>query len=240
MAAIYRLSERDPRVWRLLSSVRLDSATAEQNSLQRAYLTAQLSGDRRAALKLIEAALRDGMKVPELHLTLVEPAQQEIGRLWQENRISVAQEHLATSISQLVVTMLYQHLPRGEANGRVALVACVEGEHHDMGGRMGADFLEMAGFSVRLLGSNVAIQKVVQALAETNADVLGLSATTSFCLPALVRTVEAVRQARPSLPILLGGQVTGFHPELAASLRLQGTGTNAQELAAECRKLFRC
>jgi methanogenic corrinoid protein MtbC1 len=135
--------------------------------------------------------------------------------------------------------MLYQHLPRGEANGRVALVACVQGEHHDIGGRMGPDFLEMAGFSVRFLGSNVPIQTVVQASTEMNADVLGLSATTSFCLSRLVRTVEAVRQARPSLPILLGGQVIGFHPEVA-SLGLQGTGTNAQELAAECRKLLQC
>ncbi len=205
-----------------------------------AYLEAQLAGDRRAALQLVESALRDGMKVPDLHLRVVQPAQRAIGKLWQENRISVAQEHLATSISQVIVARLYQHLPRATANGRLALVACVEGEHHDMGGRMGADFLEMAGFSVCYLGANVAVSSVVEEVSTTKPDVLGLSATMSFSLPALVQTVQAVREVKPSLPILVGGQLSEFHPELPGSLALQAIGADAQRLASECRELLQC
>lgn len=218
----------------------MDLQIVEQHPLTHAYLEAQLSGDRRAALALVQSALREGMNVPELHLQVVQPAQREIGRLWQENRISVAQEHLATSISQVVVSMLYQHLPREAANGRSALVACVEGEHHDMGGRMGADFLEMAGFGVRYLGANVSASSVVQEVAAMKPDVLGLSATMSFCLPGLIRTVNAVREAAPGLPILLGGQLTDFHPELPSTLKLQAIGGDAQRLATKCRELLQC
>lgn len=124
--------------------------------LTRRYLAAQLAGDAREALRLaLEQGNKRGTSVAALQLKMIAPAQREIGRLWQENCISVAQEHLATSISQLVMTHLYTHLPRGTANGRLALVARAEGETYEVGARLGADFMEMAGgeLAVRASGS---------------------------------------------------------------------------------------
>lgn len=67
--------------------------------LNRRFVAAQLRGDRREALRVvIDEGLAGGATVPELHLRVVQPAQYEIGRLWQENKISVAEEHLATAI----------------------------------------------------------------------------------------------------------------------------------------------
>src|SRR5690242_10012120 len=102
---------------------------ADLTELSDRYLAAQLVGDRREALRLIiEEGLEQGVSVPRLQIEVIQAAQYEIGRLWQENAISVAQEHLATGISQLALAHLYEHLPRGESIGRRAVVACVEGE----------------------------------------------------------------------------------------------------------------
>ncbi len=212
------------------------------HALLRPYLAAQLAGDHRAALDLaIEQGVRAGVGVPELHLRVVQPAQHEIGRLWQNNRISVAQEHLATSISQLVVSHLYQHMQREPPNGKNAIVACVEGESHDVGARMGADFLEMAGFQVRYLGANVATDALARAVDEGDVDVVGLSASIASHAPALEAAVRALRRRKgEGLPILVGGHLVSCAPRLCESLGVTGFGTDADALVRRCRERLRC
>jgi methanogenic corrinoid protein MtbC1 len=206
------------------------------------YVEAQLAGDHRGAIELVlERGLRSGVPVPALQLEVVQPAQREIGRLWQENRISVAQEHLATSISQLVVSHLYQHLPRERPNGKVALVACVEGELHDVGARMGADFLEMAGFTVRFLGANVPLATLERALGEGDVDVLGLSASMTFHVPALEAAVRSARRRKgDAFPIMVGGNLVTWAPGLGDELGVEAFGANADELVARCRRRLGC
>jgi methanogenic corrinoid protein MtbC1 len=211
-----------------------------QPSLTSRYLETQLAGDSKAALRLVEIdALGAGMTVPEVQLDIVQPAQREIGRLWEENRISVAQEHLATSISQVVLSHLYPRLPRKRSNGMTAVVACVEGELHDMGGRIGADFLEMAGFDVRFLGANVKERDLLEVVGDAGADLVGLSGTMSFHVPALISAIENLRKLRGSdFPILVGGGVLKWAPELAGSTSLMVAGADADELVSRCLEYF--
>jgi len=48
---------------------------------------------------LFDEGLAAGVSVPELYLEVIRPAQYEIGRLWQANLVTVAEEHVATSVS---------------------------------------------------------------------------------------------------------------------------------------------
>ncbi|RYZ32485.1 MAG: cobalamin-binding protein, partial [Myxococcaceae bacterium] len=165
----------------LASSGVLDLPDGEAPSLpglSRTYLHALLRGDRAGALAVVMGqGLERGVSVPELQIGVIQPAQREVGALWERNEISVVQEHLATSISQLVVAHLYPHLPRGASNGKRVIVACVEGELHELGARMGADFFEMAGFDVTLVGPGCPVGRLVERVASERADLLGLSAT---------------------------------------------------------------
>ncbi|MGZ5958476.1 MAG: cobalamin B12-binding domain-containing protein, partial [Myxococcaceae bacterium] len=128
----------------------------ELDELTRSYLAAQLSGDRREAIRLLmEEGIGRGNSVLDLHLRVIQQAQREIGRLWEQNTISVAQEHQATAVSQLALAHLYQQSIRRPSVGRSVLVACVEGEMHDVGARICADVLDLHGFDVRFLGADV-------------------------------------------------------------------------------------
>ncbi|HTV24253.1 MAG TPA: B12-binding domain-containing protein, partial [Polyangiaceae bacterium] len=123
-------------------------------SLCASYLRAQLGGDRREALRLIvEDGLKRGLSCLDIH-KVIQHAQNEIGRLWQEDRITIAQEHMATAISQVVLSHVYQYADAPVPNGKRVLVACVEGELHDFPSRLVADALDLAGFEVRYLGAN--------------------------------------------------------------------------------------
>ncbi|SEU22543.1 cobalamin B12-binding domain-containing protein [Stigmatella erecta] len=205
--------------------------------LQKRYLAAQLAGDRREALRLlVDEGLLQGIPLQDLHLKVIQPAQYEIGRLWQENHISVAQEHLATAISQLALSHLYRHLPRDPSNGKVIMLSCVEGELHEVGARMAADFLEMAGFDVRFLGANVPSHHLVRMVREQTPDLLALSVTMTYHLPALRDAVAVVREAVPHLPIAVGGLAFSWVPGLEKELDVAFFGKDARELVASACK----
>lgn len=223
------------------SSTRRPPLTTDPSVLLKDFLAAQLAGDRQRALSLLlEGGLHRGVPLPDLHLKIIQPAQYEIGRLWQENRISVAQEHLATAVAQLALAHLYRHLPRDEPNGRKVLVSCVEGELHDVGPRMGSDFLEMAGFDVRFLGANVPTEHLVRMAREEQPDLVVLSVAITYHLPALKEAVRQLREALPRVPIAVGGGVLTWAPGLERELDVAFTGKDARELVAAACRLLGC
>ena len=217
----------------------LSPASDELSVLLQRYLAAQLAGDRREALRLlVDDGLLRGIPLQDIHLKIIQPAQYEIGRLWQENRISVAQEHLATAISQLALSHLYRHLPRDPSNGKVVMVSCVEGELHEVGARMASDFLEMAGFDVRFLGANVPTSHLVRMVREQMPDLLALSVSMTYHLPALRTALDQVRALFPRLPIAVGGLAFTWVPGLERELGVSFHGKDARELVASaCRTL---
>lgn len=175
------------------------------NALRDQYLNTQLAGDRRAALQFIDDALRTGVSVSDMQQHVVRAAQLEIGRLWQEDRISVAQEHLATAISHLALAHLFQRADFRARRGQKVIVACVPGELHDLPARLMSDALDMHGYDVRFLGADVPLPDLLEVLKQEKPELLALSVTMVFNLPAMREVVKRVRATFPELPIAIGG-----------------------------------
>jgi methanogenic corrinoid protein MtbC1 len=196
------------------------------------YLTAQLGGDPKAALRVIDEALADGHAVRALQRDVVQAAQREIGSLWQSNEISVAHEHMATAIAQRTLMHLFERARPARRRGAKILVVCVEGELHELPARLVADYLELDGFTVRYLGANVPTDGLPAAIAAEPPDALALSATMALHVPALREAVAAVRAAFPGLPLLVGGQILAWLPVLGSELGVTVAGDDPDELIA--------
>lgn len=209
-------------------------------SLLDRYIAAQLEGDRREALRIVlEDGLGSGVSVPDLYLGVIQAAQHRIGDMWQMNQISVSHEHLATAISQLVIAHLYPLLPRQVSVGRRVLISCADGELHDLGARMVADFFEMSGFDTRYLGASMPAKSLVATVREDPPDLLILSATMSFNLPALRETTLRVRDAvGDGLKLGVGGSAFQSAPRDATALGTEVYGRDAIESVAEARRVF--
>lgn len=211
---------------------------ATSASLCASYLQAQLRGNRREALRLIiEDGLQRGLTCHEAH-QVIQQAQSEIGRLWQEDRITIAQEHMATAISQVVLSHVYQHADVPRPNGKKVLVACVEGELHDFPARLVADALDMAGFEVRYLGASVPLPSLLAMLDSEPPDLLVLSVTMAFNVPALREAMQRVRARHAGLPIAVGGGACSWHPGLASEVGASIQGNDAAELVDNARRLL--
>ena len=207
--------------------------------LKQRYLAAQLGGNRREALRLvIDEGIGRGASPLEVQLEVIQAAQREIGRLWQESAISIAHEHMATAISNTALAHLYDCSPRAPSNGKKVLVACVDGELHDFPARLVSDALDLAGFEVRYLGASVPADDLLALIDEERPDLLALSVTMEFNLPSLRTTVEKVRTAtRGALPIAIGGGCAGGSG-IADELRADATGSDASETVAAARRLL--
>jgi methanogenic corrinoid protein MtbC1 len=221
------------------------SATLEPDAstigrLLERYVAAQLEGDRRSALRVVvDEGLGRGVPVARLYLDVVQAAQYKIGELWQRNRISVAQEHLATAISQLALAELYRALPAATPLDRRVLVACVGGELHDLGARITADFFEMAGFQVRYLGANVPTDSLVPMVRDDPPDVLVLSVTMSFQVDVLREAAWRTREvAGDRVRLAIGGQAFAWAPELVGQMGAEIYGRDACESVAAARHLL--
>jgi len=140
---------------------------------------------------------------------------QRVGERWERAELTVADEHLATAISNRVVGAVYGSLAVEMPTSKErVMIAAVEGDQHVMGLRMIADVLEGSGYETSYLAGDTPLDALLALIGRHKPAVVALGATAPWSAAMLLKTVVAVRAANPMLPIVLGGA----QAERAASL----------------------
>lgn len=182
-----------------------DAAESPLALPRRLFVQAILNGERRGAVAIASEALRNGASIEDLYADVFQDALYEIGRRWERNQISVAQEHMATAITQYVMAQMYERIPPAAAGRGKAVLTGVPGELHHVGALMVADVLEAHGWETRYLGSNLPIPSVVSTVRDHAPDVLGISVTMIFNLHHATRLIGAVQDLKHPVRIIVGG-----------------------------------
>ena len=180
--------------------------STETNIIQ-GYTQNILTGDRVGAEKLVFDALAHGYTVRDIYLKVIQPSLYEVGRLWEIGQVSIPQENLATAITQSVLSAIYARVEMPSSLEKHALVACLEDNFHEIGPRMLADFLQMAGYNTRFLGTNTSVDCLMEMIQTIKPGVIGLPATTQNHVEGVKLAIERVRadftSYRPT--IMVGG-----------------------------------
>jgi len=182
------------------------------------YLHALLAGDQAKCRLTVRALIENGIPVRTLYTDFFQRALYHVGELWESNRISVADEHLATAITESLMPETYPVLFGADHIGRSAVVSCVANEYHQIGGKMVADTFEMHGWNSYFLGANTPLADLLELVAAKKPDVVALSLTVYFGLGPLLDTLSALGEAFPALPVWVGGQAFrwGAHEQVSA------------------------
>jgi methanogenic corrinoid protein MtbC1 len=193
------------------------------------YREAALSGNHSLAESLMNQAMQAGHSLSEASVRLIQPAMYEVGRLWQENRISVAKEHLATAISQNVLARAYLQATFAPPIGRSALFAAVAGNHHGLGLRMLSDAFETTGWSSLYLGTDVPAGDLIREIDAAAPDLVCLSLSLPVHLAETRDTVARLRSELGSRcpTIWVGGQATLATDRVWRSLGADGWAADA-------------
>jgi methanogenic corrinoid protein MtbC1 len=205
------------------------------------YLAAVLAGDRRTAFGVVDQALADGVHLRQLYLDVFQPVLHQVGRLWEANRISVAEEHLATAITEAAMARLYELLFASvDGSGRLLIAACADSERHEVGLRMLCDVLEMEGWDTVFLGATVAIPELVEMVRTRKPEVVALSASIAPHLARVQAAIEALRgELGEGTPLIaVGGRAFHDDPGLAMRIGADFTANDALEAARRLKETF--
>ncbi|MFJ3582831.1 B12-binding domain-containing protein [Streptomyces sp. NPDC090127] len=188
------------------------------------------AADEYAATDVVVRALDDGIDPEAVLLDVIAMVQGRVGEEWAANRISVAQEHAATSINERAVAALALH-PAARATahrGRIT-VACVDGEWHALPARLVAEVLKLRGWQVDYLGAQVPAPHLIAHLHTTKADAVALSSSIATRLPTAHAAITACQAV--GVPVLVGGAAFGPDGRYAKLLGAQAWAPDARAAA---------
>lgn len=203
----------------------------------RAYLQTLLDGNRMGATKTVLDTMGGETSLVDVGVGVIQPAMYEIGALWQRNRITVAQEHLATAITQNAMARAFADADFAAPQNRKALFACVPANHHGLGLRMVSDAFEVAGWDVQFLGADVPARDLLTQVGLWQPELLGLS----LSLPGHIKPArQLVQQLRAELgtqcpAILAGGLASNQAEGLWRAVGADLWAANARDCVRETR-----
>ncbi|WP_347838324.1 cobalamin-dependent protein [uncultured Draconibacterium sp.] len=170
------------------------------------YLECLLRGNRSACSRLVHRFLKENNSINDLYENVLKVALYDIGVLWENNKISVATEHLATAITEGILNELFEQIISTNRFNRKVVLTCVENERHQVGIKMVADVYEMQGWESYFLGTGIPTHELKRYLREEEPEILAISLSIYFNYKKLIHTIEAVRADFPNLLIIVGGQ----------------------------------
>jgi methanogenic corrinoid protein MtbC1 len=205
-----------------------------------AFCAALQVRDARRARATIDAALADGVGLDDVYLGLFQPALYAIGDLWACEDATVADEHFAAALVSSLMGEIGPRMRVDPVEGRLAVLACTPGEHHDLGLRMVRDLLQSDGWEVIHLGAATPAADLAALVAEECPDAVVLSTTTAGRLPGVEEALRALAEVRPSPIIVVGGQFwTAEAASHAADMGADVVVRDARLLAPRLDKLAR-
>ncbi|AZB41639.1 cobalamin-binding protein [Bacillus sp. FJAT-42376] len=174
-----------------------------------------LEGDHKSAWDMIHRQMNEGASTLDLFEGLITKAMRYIGELWENNEVTVADEHLATSTCDYILAK-YHYLLR-EKNGnpssdkKKAMFLCVQDEDHYLGLKMVHILFEENGWETKFMGPNLPLEYAVSAAQSWQPHVIGLSFSLSYRAGVLKYYIEKLEAIETEPTVLLGGRLLATH-----------------------------
>ncbi|MBD7984918.1 cobalamin B12-binding domain-containing protein [Sporosarcina sp. Sa2YVA2] len=166
-----------------------------------------LSGDEQASKSYIEETLSNNNRLL-LYEDLLTPTMIHIGKLWECNEISVADEHLATAVCDYVISDYeFRMVSSKPFNHKKVMLFGAEGEEHYIGLKMAAAVFKEFSWTVRYLGPNLPLQHAETAVNAWKPDVIAMTAALSYRLPKLKESVKVLANTEHAPTIIIGGRI---------------------------------
>lgn len=150
----------------------------------------------------IRAALQDAgrvLTVADLLDEVIVPTLWRLGDEWRKGPRHVAREHLASTVLRSWLLSRLEEM--SDPDGATVVVACPDGELHDLGAVMAALALAEAGWRPVVLGASTPWASTATVIAELRAPLVLIGVTRR---PAALRLLATWRRPHDSI-VMLGG-----------------------------------
>ena len=165
-----------------------------------------IKGDQKTAVDVTKAALSEGTEPGTILADGLIAGMNVIGVRFKANEVYIPEVLISARAMKMAMEVLEPKLveagvkPLGKA-----LIGTVQGDLHDIGKNLVIMMLKGAGFDVVDLGTDVSPDVFVEKVKESDAQLVGLSALLTTTMPAMEKTIQAIKDAGVSIKTMIGG-----------------------------------
>ena len=199
------------------SELKLEGNGGLQNAIIKG-LKADAKNEARALLNTC-----DPMEIINSHII---PALNIVGEGYENKRIYLPGLLMSADASQEAFSVIKEAMPRSANDGKAPVViATVKGDIHDIGKNIVKVLLENFGFYVIDLGRDVPPRAIVDAVKESGAKLLCLSALMTTTVKSMEETISLIKEEGIACPVMVGGAV--LNEEYAKMIGADAYGPDA-------------
>lgn len=178
---------------------------SEKLSLEERLARYIIEGSKDGLVKDLEEALKTAKPLDVINGPLM-AGMDEVGRLFNQNKLIVAEVLQSAEAMKAAVAYLQQFMEKssGSVRGKVIL-ATVKGDVHDIGKNLVEIILSNNGFEVINLGIKVLSQTLIEETKKHQPQIIGLSGLLVKSAQQMVETANDFAAAGVEIPILVGG-----------------------------------
>jgi methanogenic corrinoid protein MtbC1 len=180
-----------------------------------------MAKNRKFAAEHIISRIREGVSIERVYADILLPALDRMRLLWLQNKVSAVDERAADDISRYVILRVMDSIFGERRFPFRALVACMPGEQEALDVEVFANFLEIKGWSVYFLGSDVSDEDLMYAIMKNSPQAVVLSVSSIAGLPEARRLIGQIREKYPQMKLAVHGRAALLARErLAAQVDL--------------------
>lgn len=195
------------RISRCFAEVSATSHPAKAEEVWAASLRgAIIKGLRDTAAELTRALLRENDPLGLINEEII-PALDTVGKGFEEKRVYLPQLLMSAEAAKAAFEVIKSALPSEKTQKGDFVLATVKGDIHDIGKNIVKLLLENYGYRVIDLGKDVSPKEVLDAVLETGAKALGLSALMTTTVPSMEETIKLIKEKAPFCKVIVGGAV---------------------------------
>ena len=172
----------------------------------KALADAVIKGDQATAVEITKSALSEGPAAKSVLDEGLIAGMAVVGARFKKNEIYIPEVLIAARAMRMAMEILEPELAKAgvEPVGKF-LIGTVQGDLHDIGKNLVAIMLKGAGFEVVDVGVDIGPESFVEQAKAANAQVIGMSALLTTTMPAMEKTISALKEAGISAKIMVGG-----------------------------------
>ncbi|MGI9862280.1 corrinoid protein [Moorella naiadis] len=198
------------------------------------------SGDREGAAGAAQDALASGMDPVDIFENYLVPVMDEVGEKFGRLEIFLPDLMMAADVAKAVKQVIEPAIKGRAISGderACIVIGTVMGDVHDIGKNMVSLLLEVNGFRVVDLGTNVPVFDFIKAAEKEQAQIIAMSSLLTTSMPYMAELIKALEETgkRQNWKVVVGGGPVS--PGWADSIGADGYGKDAREAIEICRRL---
>jgi len=191
-----------------------------------------IKGDQNTAVQITKTAIQERTAAEKILNEGLIAGMDVIGTRFKNNQVYIPEVLIAARAMKMAMQILEPELVKAGVKpiGKL-VIGTVQGDLHDLGKNLVAMMLNGAGFDVIDLGVDVTSDKFIQQAKAAGANLIGMSALLTTTMPAMEKTIQAIKKSNLSTKVMIGGApvtqgyadkigADGYAPDAASAVDL--------------------